>query len=165
MRKRQQPKCPAARSAALRALCEQATIRRFWRKVWPKGDCWEWRGTKAGNGYGVFHVRGKRIPAHRYAYELAGGRFLPGEVSDHLCSHPLCVRPSHLIPATNRENVLRGSGPTAVNARLTHCPQGHPYDAKNTWVDKERTRHCRKCMRASLYRWRAAKRLVRRGAA
>ena len=26
--------------------------KRFWFKVWPRGDCWEWRGSRDRKGYG-----------------------------------------------------------------------------------------------------------------
>lgn len=32
-------------------------------------------------------------------------------------------------------------------ARKTHCPQGHPYDEKNTYHSKTNRRHCRECSR------------------
>ena len=36
----------------------------------------------------------------------------------------------------------------------THCPQGHPYDAENTYVTPAGHRYCRVCNRAAARRWR-----------
>ena len=39
-----------------------------------------------------------------------------------------------------------------LNSLKTRCPQGHPYDDKNTLISKTRgkiRRHCRTCMRSS----------------
>src|SRR5437016_6229918 len=93
---------------------------RFWLRVWPRGDCWEWRGCRT-SGYGKFNLGTSFISAHRWAFIVAKGEIPVGLVIDHRCNHPWCVRPSHLIATTNRENVLRGEGITAVNARKTHC--------------------------------------------
>src|SRR5437899_1412551 len=104
---------------------------RFWLKVWPRGDCWEWRSQRDPKGYGQFWAGGKR-PAHRFAYEMAWG-FIPANIPiDHLCNHTWCVRPSHLLISTTQENVLRGNGHTANNARKTHCKHGHQLSEANT---------------------------------
>jgi hypothetical protein len=46
-------------------------------------------------------------------------------------------------------NVHRGVGVTAMNARKTHCPQGHVYDETNTGPanGNPRWRNCRACSR------------------
>jgi hypothetical protein len=42
--------------------------------------------------------------------------------------------------------VLRGEGPCAINARKTHCIQGHPFSAANTYIrPDEGSRQCRAC--------------------
>lgn len=125
----------------------------FWLRVWPRGDCWEWRGTRLRSGYGVFRSergmqdRGQLL-AHRYAFELTKGPIPPGMHVDHVCRHPWCVRPSHLVLATPRENVLRGQGASARNARKTHCPRGHEYTAENIGSDTRGGRRCAQCRNA-----------------
>lgn len=48
-----------------------------------------------------------------------------------------------------------GPGTGSVNRSKTHCPQGHPYDAANTWTDRRGHRYCRECMRIANRRRRA----------
>lgn len=49
------------------------------------------------------------------------------------------------------------------NAERTHCPQGHPYDQENTYVNPSGQRHCRECMRRRTSAWRAERRAERNG--
>lgn len=121
--------------------------RRFWLKVYPRGDCWEWRGAKYRNGYG--HVTlgfGSTGPAHRLAYELAKGPIGPVLEIDHLCRHRWCVRPSHLEAVTTSINGRRGEGFCGHAARKTQCKHGHPFNDANTYRRIDRgTRICRAC--------------------
>jgi hypothetical protein len=113
--------------------------------IQPIDQCWEWRGARDPNGYGTFTVARKVTHfAHRYAYELFVGPIPEGLVIDHLCRNRGCINPTHMEPVTNAENVLRGEGPTAVNARKTHCKRGHPFDDVNTYV-YAKGRACRMC--------------------
>ncbi len=131
--------CPEYESVAVR----------FWSKVEFSDSCWLWRnGTR--NGYGAFSLHhGVSRYAHRWAYEFCGGVIPDGYELDHLCRVPLCVRPEHLEPVTKTVNVLRGVGASALNARKTHCPQGHPYSPDNTYIPPRRNgRRCKACVSA-----------------
>lgn len=79
---------------------------RFWSKVDRRApdECWPWRGTRNGNGYGQFVLAGRRRPAHQVAWELAHGRPFPGQHTLHSCDVPLCVNPAHLSPGTAADN-------------------------------------------------------------
>ncbi len=89
-------------------------LERFWGHVdrsHPSG-CWLWLGTPNRFGYGRFSRRvapgqEQRVLAHRMAYELTVGPIPAGLTIDHLCEQTLCVRPDHLEPVTNSENVRR----------------------------------------------------------
>lgn len=90
--------------------------------------CWGWTGSPNGNGYGHARVDGKTYVAHRYVYQSTVGPIPEGLQLDHLCRNRMCVNPSHLEPVTHRENVLRGQGHAAINARKTHCSCGLPLE-------------------------------------
>ncbi len=112
------------------------------------GDCWVWKGL-THNGYGVLSIPNVRpqVRAHRLSYTLHVGPIPSGLVLDHICRNRGCVRPDHLEAVTDRENVLRGIGPTARNFRKTHCSQGHAYTPENTKWTKDGYRRCRACYR------------------
>lgn len=99
-------------------------------------------------------VDGRTVPAHRFAYELLVRPIPPGLVLDHECRVRHCVRPDHLTPVTNRENILRGVGASARCAAQTHCPAGHPYDEANTYVRPNGHRDCRECGRRECREYR-----------
>lgn len=112
--------------------------------------CWMWTAGTNGCGYGLVGWGGRAggmVYAHRLIYELLIGPIPPGLHMDHLCRVTLCVNPGHLEPVTQRENNLRGVGASAVNAKKTHCPQGHEYDLVDG-VNK-RTRRCHECRLAA----------------
>lgn len=124
---------------------------RFWALVDKTPTCWLWTGNVNHKGYGLFAMRlpdGKYKPvsAHVFAYELANGPVPFGKVLDHVeCDMPPCVNPGHMKPETNRANVLRGNGPTARNARKTHCKNGHEFTEANIYRKADGTRECRTC--------------------
>ena len=124
---------------------------RFWAKVsfdgpmWQGSQCWLWTGMTR-SGYGRIWRGPRRFQgAHRVAYELLRGTIPHGLEIDHLCRKPLCVNPVHLEAVSHRENLLRGNGQPARNARKTHCKRGHLFDAANTYVFPKGGRMCRQC--------------------
>lgn len=125
-------------------------MRRFLLKVYARGDCYEYRGGRDKDGYGMFKVAGKMLRAHRYAFEMSGGFIPDGLQLDHRCRHPWCVRPSHLEAVTCLTNIRRGESGKRERAR-THCAKGHPYAGDNLYVSSGR-RGCRTCSRASAIR-------------
>jgi HNH endonuclease len=133
----------------------------FWAKVsMPSPDeCWIWTAGKNTSGYGTFKLDGLQPVAHRLAYELTKGPIPEGLTLDHLCRVRACVNPAHLEAIPMKTNVLRGIGPTAENARKTHCKRGHEYTSENTMHMHCRTeRICKICESARQVRRRAAKR-------
>lgn len=123
--------------------------KRLLLRVWPRGDCWEWRGGTDRNGYGVFdYMAYHNLYVHRMVYELAKGPIPPGLQIDHICRHPWCVKPSHLEAVPQRLNIIRGIGFAGRNVRKTHCPRGHEYTLANTITDRPGSRKCRSCKNA-----------------
>lgn len=125
---------------------------RIWKYIWPDlcTQCWLWIGSCKDTGYGQIHQYGKPRPAHRVVYEAVKGDIPEGMQLDHLCRVRHCVNPDHLEPVTNQENARRGDcGKVtgAQNRAKTHCPRGHEYNKKNTYVDKAGSRCCRACWR------------------
>ena len=113
------------------------------------GGCLIFTGGVNAEGYGQISIgRSGKVRAHRFAYEIFIGDIPSGLVLDHLCRVRRCCNPWHLEPVTDRENILRGVSPSALAARKTHCPQGHPYYDANTHVSPDGRRHCRACRRA-----------------
>lgn len=139
------------RCFALWRCLPETVAARFWSYVDKSADngCWLWTGTLDSSGYGRFAGNKQKHSAHRFSFELANGSITETLTLDHLCRVRACVNPAHLEAVSNRENVLRGQGLTAVNARKTHCPRGHPYSGTNLVVystpSGRRVRKCRAC--------------------
>lgn len=130
---------------------------RLWDKVDASGDCWEWTGSLDGRSYGhLMGDGGRTVKAHRAAYQTLVGPIPAGLDLDHLCRNRSCVNPDHLEPVTRSEN-LRRSPLVGRRSNLTSCPQGHPYDDANTYVDKRGRRGCKQCRREATRRWRLCK--------
>jgi hypothetical protein len=94
---------------------------RFWQRVEKKkpDECWPWKGTMHGSGYGVIqgklfgeYVEGRpKVLAHRASWVIHNGPFPehPGDyhgwVVLHACDNPRCVNPAHLTIGLQHENV------------------------------------------------------------
>lgn len=111
-----------------------------------RGECWEWTGGRQHDGYGWVWTGARPGYAHRVVYEWLVGPVPEGLELDHLCRNRTCVNPDHLEPVTRRENILRGEGITAQQARQTHCKRGHPLSGDNLYRHGGH-RKCRACQR------------------
>lgn len=125
---------------------------RFMAQIVEQDDgCWLWMGPrqrKNGVQYGCTRYAGRNEAAHRVAWRLFRGPIPAGLQIDHLCRVTRCVNPLHLEPVTQRENILRGVGLAAVNARKTECIRGHQFTPENTIVHCGGKRACRTCVYA-----------------
>lgn len=120
---------------------------RIQKRLDKTGDCWLWTGALNGYGYGRIRSQYVLYRIHRVAYEATVGPIPHGQPLDHLCRVRHCANPAHLEPVTEQENVLRGIGPTAQNARKTHCKYGHEFTPENTYRTPDGKRRCRTCDR------------------
>ena len=144
---------------------EKSERERFWEKVDKAGECWIWIGSKYSKlGYGGFRSTeinpdGISIAAHRVSYYYEHGVYSTGRDFniDHLCRNTMCVRPDHLEMVSARENVMRGIGPTSVNAKKTHCKRGHEFAEGSFWMNGN-GRKCKECHRSAARRFLAKKR-------
>ena len=137
-------------------MSTEATAR-FWARVEKTEGCWNWTAGVQQTGHGRFYADKKHVPAHRFSYELQVGAIPEGRVLDHLCRNPRCVRPDHLEPVTQRENVMRGDSVPPPNLPKENCPKGHPYDAANTYWTPKGHQDCRACRREASRRYNARK--------
>jgi len=85
---------------------------RFWSQVDSTASCCLWTGHRNRDGYGQFKVtvevgHYRTVRAHRWAWEATHGPVPAGLTLDHLCGQTACVRPDHLEPCTNAENLRR----------------------------------------------------------
>ena len=132
-------------------------IERLWRNVEVADNgCWIYTGYLDREGYGriamnAWETGGKAIyrGTHAWVWESINGPIPSGLEPDHLCREKTCCNPDHLEIVTHQVNAQRRS------AQITHCPQDHPYDEANTYVDPTGRRHCRTCSYQAKKRHRA----------
>ncbi len=135
----------------------------------PNG-CIYYTGNLWTGGYGTLSRKGRKVAAHRAAYELLVGPIPEGMELDHTCHDPercaggddclhrRCVNVEHLNPTTPQGNTLRSNSVAATNAAKTHCIHGHEFTPENTKIDKRGGRACRECGRGATRRYMARKR-------
>jgi len=113
----------------------------------PNSGCFLWVGPVNTYGYGYLWDERRRdtLYAHRVAYEDRFGPISRGKQIDHKCRVRCCINPDHLEEVTVKENVLRGTGHSAENARKLACKRGHVFDEKNTYWMAPNKRSCRAC--------------------
>lgn len=143
---------------------------RFWAKVriGKPDECWPWQGARlpARDGrlpYGTFDMGSGRADrqcttAHRVAWILTSGPIPDGLLVCHHCDNPPCCNPAHLFLGDQSANMqdcvakdrFNHEGRSVAQLAKTHCPQGHPYDASNTYRRPNGHRVCSECHRLHL---------------
>lgn len=92
----------------------------FWSKVAIRGgrdQCWEWQG-QIIKGYGYFRLNGRKVLAHRLAFELRNKRPPVNDVL-HSCDNKACVNPRHLRDGTHRENMIEATQRGRMDFKIT----------------------------------------------
>jgi hypothetical protein len=141
---------------------DENVLKRFLSKI--KKDknsfCWIWIGTISWKGYGTFCVMKNRksfnTNAHRVSYMIYKGEIPEGMTVHHICHNKKCVNPNHLELKTNYENRLEGNCWSAVNARKTHCKNGHEFNKENIYYHLRNgslRRYCRLCRIEATKKW------------
>ena len=97
----------------MRKYSDEEYDKRFKRLVSINDGCHDWLGMVSPGGYGQFAKRGKKVAAHRYAWEMVNGPIAPGLVVNHLCWNRTCVNVEHLEVVTKAENCYYRSGPSS----------------------------------------------------
>ena len=110
-----------------------------------KGCC-EWQGSVNMQGYAIYNNK----YVHRLVYAYHFGVIPVGLVIDHICRNRRCVNPKHLRAVSRIVNCMENSiAPFAINAKKTHCPQGHEYTVANTYWHSRKgrmsNRDCKLC--------------------
>ena len=136
----------------------RASLRRIFGRVTvtPAG-CWE---MAPAHPYGTIWHRNRKHPAHRLLYawlvEPVPHDFRVASVDHFVCDNPPCCNPAHMRLVTHRDNVLRGRGPTAANAKKTHCVRGHLLPAESNVPEGRRCLECQRINRIARYHQRMA---------
>lgn len=117
--------------------------------------CKVWTADRSSSGYGILRVAGMPLRAHRLAWVL-DGRYDPNTlVLDHVCRVRECINVAHLELVTAGTNVLRGTGPSAENARKLECIRGRLFAGANLYVYPNGDRGCRACREFHARRYKA----------
>lgn len=119
--------------------------------------CWEWQGHTL-NGYGRIKLQDSYYMTHRVSWAVYRTRPVPQHL-DHNCRNRKCCNPAHLEAVTARQNTLRSTSPSAINAHKTYCVNGHELSEENVYTvaARPRARYCKPCTISRTYAARAKK--------
>lgn len=78
----------------------------FLSRLKPNGDCLIYDKGIKNNKYGVFHINGQKIKAHRVSWIINFGEIPKGMFICHKCDNPSCVKSDHLFLGTPKDNAV-----------------------------------------------------------
>lgn len=162
-------------------MAASSPAERFFAKVIKVDNgCWLWSGGHTSGGYPVFRIGSlkdgtrRQIGAHVFACVLRHGPMPAGHDAHHTCRNKGCVNPDHLVPVNQRDHTTEHRDELIAHGQKqaqrpafraafgraqrekTHCRNGHPYNAVNTYQHRGE-RHCRLCAKAAGIRNRIRK--------
>lgn len=115
------------------SLTEEEQKRIFSKiEIDPDTGCWNWTAQTIGYGYGCVEFRGRHELTHRVLYAWKYGPIPRGcgknipQLDHFICNNTRCCNPDHLKLVSAFENIRRSNANSAINARKTHCKNGHP---------------------------------------
>lgn len=118
---------------------------------WNGTPCWNWLGSKSGDGYGFVGYNSKVYRTHQLFYAWAVAPIPSYEETnltiDHLCRNRACCNPIHLDLVPHWMNSFR--------VRQQVCKNGHEISGANAYVVPCRPKsspQCLICKRATLRR-------------
>lgn len=129
----------------------------------PDTGCRLWNGALGASGYGRVTWNGKRVYAHRFAYEAYGGVLRPGMDVDHACHvahecvapcpHRACVAEGHLVQVTHAQNQSRTITYRSPEGRW-ECRRGHDLSKPDAVMRRRNgDQLCRECNCERARRW------------
>lgn len=100
-------------------------LHNLYEHIFLTDSCWLWTGSMDKDGYGIFTIKQKKLPAHRASYILHVGEIPHGLYTLHTCHNPSCVNPHHLKVGTQKDNIQdqidigTNVGKARLNAKIT----------------------------------------------
>lgn len=103
-----------------------------------EGGCWEWKGYRASDGYGIIRDdEGRRRQAHRVYYEVLNGPLSPDQLVLHKCDNPPCMNPEHHRIGTHLDN----NQDRMVKGRSSHGERHYAHKLTGAQVAEIRSRY------------------------
>jgi len=120
---------------------------RFWNnldRTEGENKCWVWKLSCNSEGYGNACFKGKRIKAHRLAFELFHKRkIIEGMFILHSCDNCKCCNPFHLREGTPKENmndkVLRNRQPRGETSGCSKLTEVQVLEIRNKYAESNWT--------------------------